>query len=316
MTVVAIDLEAGELAFMSDLRERSQTLLIGRYDLGREVGRGGMARVYLARDARHPRVVAVKVMEPEFATPDAIERFRREVRIAAQLSHPHLLPLIDSGQGNGIWYFIMPYVSGGTLRRRLDEERFLPLDDALSITREVGSALTYMHEQGIVHRDIKPENILLSCGHAVVTDFGIACTTGPQPGARLTLAGRTVGTPGYISPEQARGDEVDGRSDIYSLACVLFEMLAGVPPFRGTSGAVIDRHLTTPPPALGTLRGGTPRNVEAAVLRAMSKVPDDRFATAKQFAAGLSEPLSPTRADLVSRQLRRVLNSALGIQVH
>jgi serine/threonine-protein kinase len=316
MAVSALDVESGDFTFVADLRRRSQTLLVGRYDLGREVGRGGMARVYVARDTRHPRVVAVKVVDPECATTDTTERFRREVRFAAQLSHPHILPLIDSGQGDGISYFIMPFVEGGTLRQRLDAEHRLSLDDAVSIAREVGSALAYMHEQGVVHRDIKPENILLSSGHAVLTDFGIACTIGPQVGGRLTLAGRTVGTPGYISPEQARGDAVDGRSDIYSLACVLFEMLAGVPPFRGSADAVIDKHLTAAPPALRLVCGSTPQNVEAAVLRAMAKVPGDRFPTAKLFAAGLSERLTAERADFVSRQLRRVLRSALGVQVH
>jgi serine/threonine-protein kinase len=315
MTAVSIDFNAGGLCAISDVRRRCQKLLASRYDLEREVGRGGMATVYRARDSRHGRVVAIKVMDPELATADATERFLREVRVAARLNHPHLLPLIDSGEGEGIFYFIMPYVGGGTLRERLDGEKRLPLGDALRITREVGSALTHMHEEGVVHRDIKPENILLSSGHAVVTDFGIAYATGHERQGRLTLAGRGVGTPGYISPEQARGGEVDGRSDVYSLACVLFEMLAGEPPFRGNSQAVIDKHLTAAPPALRTVRGGTPANVEAAVLRAMAKLPNERFATANQFAAGLSEPLSLHRAELISERVRRALGSALHMQI-
>ena len=269
----------------------------GRYTIEREVGRGGMATVYLARDLKHDRPVAIKVLRPELAVMLGPERFLREIRITAVLQHPHILALIDSGAEHDFVYYVMPYIEGESLRGRLLRERRLPLRDALRITRAVAGALEFAHRQGIVHRDIKPENILLHQGEPLVADFGIALAVGGgvTPN-RLTEAGITLGTPAYMSPEQCTGDAaLDGRSDEYSLACVLYEMLAGEPPYFGaTAQAILARQLMKPPPRLGAARA-VPRAVDAAVSRALAKAPPDRFATVGEFADALGEPSSAAR---------------------
>ena len=295
---------------MPELTELPHRAIDDHYVLERELGRGGMATVYLARDLRHERLVAVKVVRPDLAAVLGPARFLREIEIAARLAHPHILPLHDSGQFEGNLYYVMPYVEGESLRARLQREVQLPLPDALAIAREVADALGYAHQHGIVHRDIKPENILLQAGHALVADFGIAQAIGVAGGEGLTETGIVVGTPAYMSPEQASGDLVDGRSDLYSLACVVYEMLAGEPPFTGPSAqAVLARHRSDPPHSLRVVRTGVPPALEAALEKALAKVPADRHATAQDFARAL-EPeavatTSPVRAAAAPRELRR-----------
>jgi len=269
---------------VTGLLARLKTLLADRYPVQRELGRGGMAAVFLATDLRHDRPVAVKVLRPELAVGPGAERFLREIHIAAQLHHPHIVPLYDSGSIDELLYFVMPYVDGESLRERLNRERQLPVDDALAIAVEVCDALVYAHNLGVVHRDLKPQNILLS-GHALVVDFGVARAIAALGAESLTPTGLAVGTPGYMSPEQALGDEpVDQRSDIYSLGCVVYEMLVGEPPFTGTSAqAVIARQVIDPIPGIRTVRPTVPASLEAAVTRALSKVPADRPRTAQQF---------------------------------
>src|SRR5438876_6741 len=232
----------------------------------RELGHGGNAVVYLARDLRHPRQVAIKVLSPELAQSVQTERFLREIEIAAGLTHPNILPLYDSGEADGFLYYVMPYVEGASLRIRLIRERQLSLDEALQLAGEVADALSYAHSHDVIHRDIKPENILLSSGHALVADFGIARAITAAGGDRLTQTGLIVGTPGYMSPEQASGSShLDGRSDQYSLACVLYEMLAGELPYTGpTAQAIIAKQLTEPLPHLRTVRE-VPGTLEGAL---------------------------------------------------
>ena len=221
---------------MADLRARLQAALADRYTIERELGRGGMAIVFLARDRRHDRDVAVKVLRPELAASLGPERFLLEIKVAAGLTHPHIVPLHDSGEADGLLYYVMPFIQGESLRDRLEREGMLPVVAAVQLAREVADALDYAHRQSVVHRDIKPENILIQDGHAVVADFGIARAISAAGGHRVTATGVAVGTPDYMSPEQAQGEEqVDGRSDIYSLGCVLYEMLTGEPPFIGTT---------------------------------------------------------------------------------
>jgi eukaryotic-like serine/threonine-protein kinase len=281
---------------MAEQFDRLQAALADRYEIEHELGHGGMATVYLAQDLKHHRRVAIKVLKPELAATLGPARFLREIEIAAQLQHPHILPLHDSGEADGHLYYVMPYVEGDSLRRRLRRERQLPLDEALAIAREVADALSYAHNHDVVHRDIKPENILLASGHALVADFGIARAITAAAGERLTHTGLTVGTPGYMSPEQASGDRhLDGRSDQYSLACVLYEMLAGEPPYTGpTAQAIVAKQLTEPLPHLGTVRA-VPGPVEAAITKALAKVPADRFSTVAGFAVALERPYAPTR---------------------
>jgi eukaryotic-like serine/threonine-protein kinase len=274
-----------------------QNALEGRYVLERELGRGGMATVYLAVDRKHGRQVALKVLRPEIAQSLGAERFLREIEIISQLQHPHILGLHDSGTidwGPDIpgLYYAMPYVEGESLRGRLGRETQLPVDQALHIAQEVADALEYAHRRGVVHRDIKPENILLSSGHAMVADFGIAKALTAAGGSKLTETGLALGTPYYMSPESAAGmDRVDGRSDVYALACVLYEMLAGSPPFTGpTAQTIMARHSVDPIPSLRTVRGTVPAGVEWAITKAMAKVPSDRFATAVDFANALAHP--------------------------
>jgi len=275
--------------------ERLRAALGSRYRLVRELGRGGMATVYLAEDLKHDRRVAVKVLRPELAAALGAERFLREIQIAAVLAHPHILPLHDSGEADGFIYYVMPFVEGETLRDRLTRQRQLPIEEAVGIAHEVGDALSYAHGLGIVHRDIKPENILFMGGHAVVADFGVATAVGVAAGTRLTESGLAVGTPKYMSPEQAMGqDDVDGRSDTYSLGCVLYEMLAGDPPFGGsTVQAVLARKLTEPVPRLSILRETVSPALEQAVGRALAKVPADRFGTTAEFAAAAAKGAAP-----------------------
>jgi hypothetical protein len=284
---------------MSDSPERLTAALAGRYDIVRELGRGGMAVVYLARDLKHGRDVALKVLRPELAASLGTERFLREIRIAAQLTHPHILPLYDSGEADGQLFYVMPYIEGESLRARLDREGQLGVDESLQLVREVGSALNHAHGMNLVHRDIKPENILLSGGHAVLADFGIARAVSAAGGDRLTETGLAVGTPHYMSPEQASGDKaIDGRSDQYALACVLYELLAGEPPFTGPSArAVIARHTMDPVPSLRTVRNTIPVALESSLMKALAKVPADRFQTVQQFVEAVTgsgqQPAAP-----------------------
>ncbi len=272
--------------------ERLRASLADRYRVERELGHGGMAVVYLAHDLRHDRQVAIKVLRPELAAALGHERFLREITTTANLHYPHILALYDSGDADGFLYYVMPFVEGESLRDLLDRVKQLPLDDALQVAREVADALSYAHSRGLVHRDIKPENILLESGHAVVADFGIARAITAAGTETLTQTGLAIGTPQYMSPEQASGEkDLDGRSDLYSLGCVLYEMLAGEPPYTGPSAqAIMARRLMDPVPPLRTVRESVPVHVEQAINRALAKVPADRFATVMQFAEALSRP--------------------------
>jgi len=270
---------------VKDSFDRLQQALSGRYALERELGRGGMATVYLAGE-RHPqRHVAIKVLDPTLAAVLGPERFLREVDLASKLTHPHILPIFAADEADGLLYYVMPFVEGESLRDRLAREKQLPLDDALQIAREVADALSYAHSQGVIHRDIKPENILLESGHAVVADFGVARAITAAGGERLTETGIALGTPAYMSPEQAAGSkDLDGRSDVYSLGCVLYEMLAGRQPFLGpTVESVVHQHLTAPPPLATAVRSAVPVPLAQTIVRALAKAPADRFASAGQF---------------------------------
>ena len=269
--------------------ERLRAALADRYVIERELGQGAMATVYLARDVKIDRQVAVKVLLSDVGFALGPERFRREIGLATKLSHPHILPIYDSGEAAGELYYVMPYVKGESLRARLNRERQLSLDESLRITCEVASALDHSHRHGIIHRDIKPENILLEDGQALVADFGIARAVSSVGDDKLTGTGISLGTPAYMSPEQGMADpNIDRRSDIYSLGCVLYEMLAGQPPFTGgTMQALIARHSLDSVPSLTVVRNTIPPEVEDAVIRALAKVPADRFDTAAQFADGL-----------------------------
>ena len=262
--------------------------LTGRYEIEREIAHGGMATVYRARDIRHERPVAIKVMRDEVAAVVGAERFLEEIRVTALLQHPHILPLFESGSVGGLLWYVMPFVEGETLRSRLARGGRLPIDEAISIAREIADALAHAHSHGIVHRDIKPENVLLQGGHAVVADFGIALALEHAGGERLTRTGLTLGTPQYMAPEQAAGERaLDARVDVYALGAVLYEMLAGVPPFAADSREAILRMLREPPPALTILRPDVPPAVDAAVTRALAKRPGERFATASSFSMAL-----------------------------
>jgi serine/threonine-protein kinase len=265
-----------------------------RYVIEGELGRGTAATVYLARDEKHNRLVALKVLKPDIASATAGKRFKREIDILARLNHPHILQLFDSGTLTSrrppSLFYVMPCMRGGTLRDRLIRETQLPLADAVHVAREVAEALHYAHGQGVVHRDVRPENIFLEQGHALVGDFGIARLLEAVGGESLSTSGLVIGLPGYMSPEQATGSrELDGRTDIYSLGCVLYEMLAGQPPFTGaTRTAVLARQMSDPVPSLRTLCPAVPPVIEGAVVRALAKRPDDRFASALEFASVLS----------------------------
>ena len=282
---------------MTDPSEVLQAALVDRYRIERELGRGGMAIVYLAEDLKHHRAVAVKVLHPELAFALGAERFLREIETVSQLTHPHILPLHDSGEADGLLYYVMPFIEGESLRSRLTRETQLPVEEALAITREVASALDYSHRHNVVHRDLKPENILLSDGHALVADFGIARAVMRAEKQSLTETGMSMGTPEYMSPEQAVASEsIDGRSDIYALGCVLYEMLAGEPPFTGPNPqATIAKRLLGTVPSLRTVRESVSVPVEEAVSRALARVPADRFQTARAFAEALGASHSGSR---------------------
>ena len=279
---------------MSDTQlQQLTTALADRYRVLREIGRGGMATVYLADDLKHRRQVAIKVFKPELAAVLGKERFLREIELTAGLAHPHILALYDSGVADGLAHYVMPYVHGQTLRQRLSDEGGLPLDEALRIVKDVADALAFAHRKGIVHRDIKPENVLLQEGHALVADFGVAraaSLAGAATGAdALTQTGMVIGTPSYMSPEQTVGDSaIDGRRDIYSLACLLYEALSGAPPFAGGSAAAVARRrLTETAPRLRTTLSTVPAAVDEAVAKALARDPGARFATADAFMTAL-----------------------------
>ena len=274
---------------MTDVLTRLAGSLADRYEVQRELGSGGMATVYRAVDLKHQRDVAIKVLHPELGAALGSERFLSEIRTTARLQHPHVLPLLDSGEADGLLYYVMPLVTGETLRHRLEREKQLPIDDAISIAREVADALGYAHGLGVIHRDVKPENILLREGHALVADFGIALAVQTAGGARMTQTGLSLGTPQYMSPEQAMGERtIDGRSDLYALGAVTYEMLAGEPPFTGPNvQAIVARLLAEEPRSLAVQRRAVPAGVENAVMRALEKLPADRYSRAAEFAAAL-----------------------------
>ena len=269
---------------------RLSAALADRYRIERELGTGGMATVYLAHDLKHERDVAIKVLHPDLGAALGSERFLSEIRTTARLQHPHILPLLDSGAADGLLYYVMPLVTGETLRTRLERERQLPVDDAVRIAREVADALGYAHGLGVIHRDIKPENILLQGGHALVADFGIALAVQSAGGQRMTQTGLSLGTPQYMSPEQAMGERaIDARSDLYALGAVCYEMLVGEPPFTGPSvQAIVARLITEEPRAIAAQRKAVPESVESTVMRALEKLPADRFASASEFVTSLS----------------------------
>jgi len=275
---------------MADLPDRLRAALGERYSIDRELGRGGMATVYLAQDLKHRRPVAIKVLHPDLAAAVGSERFLREIQIAAGLNHPHILPLHDSGAADNVLYYVMPYAEGESLRDRLERERHLPLPEAFQIAQQVAAGLSYAHGRQLVHRDIKPENILLEHGHAVIADFGIARALDAAGGTALTETGLVVGTVTYMSPEQAAGESnIDGRSDIYALGCVLYEMLAGEPPFTGPNvQAVLARRFSEPVPRIAARRDTVPAGTQTMLDRALARVPADRFATADEFAQAVA----------------------------
>ena len=287
---------------MTDVLDRLSSALADRYRIERELGAGGMATVFLAEDLKHHRQVAIKVLKPELAAVLGADRFVQEITTTAQLQHPHILPLFDSGTADGFLFYVMPYIEGETLREKLDRETQLGIDESVRITREVADALDYAHRRGIIHRDIKPENILLHDGRPMVADFGIALAVSAAAGGRMTETGTSVGTPHYMSPEQATADrEITGRADQYSLASVLYEMLAGEPPHTGASAqAVIMKIITDPARPVSQLRKSVPPNVAAALAKALEKLPADRFESAKDFAAALHNPAFTTASGVSS----------------
>ena len=278
------------------MQEKLKEALDGRYSITRELGRGGMATVYLAEDVRHGREVAVKVLHPDLASALGSDRFLREIRLAARLNHPRILPLFDSGDAEGFLYYVMPYVDGESLRERLNRSGQLTLEEALDIAKSVASALDYAHRNKIVHRDIKPENIMLNDGEAMVMDFGIAKALTAAGADTLTQVGMVVGTPAYVSPEQAAGEvEIDGRSDQYSLGCVFYELVTGERPFTGpTAQSVLQKRFTAPVPSLQAVLDGVPDEIEAALSKALSKDPAGRFETAGAFSKALALPTVTT----------------------
>ena len=282
---------------MTDAQARLATALADRYTIQREVGAGGMATVYLAQDLKHDRKVAVKVLRPDFAAALGPERFLREVKIAANLQHPHVLPLYDSGQADGFLYYVMPFVDGVSLREKLVKEGELPIPDAVRILRDVADAMAYAHSQGVVHRDIKPENIMLSGRHALVTDFGVAKAVSEATGRQtLTTAGVALGTPTYMSPEQAAADpQTDHRADLYAFGVVAYELLAGLPPFVGaTPQAVLAAHVTVPAQPVTNHRASIPPALAALVMRCLEKKPADRWQHAEELIRQLEAVLTPS----------------------
>jgi len=272
--------------------ERLNAALEGRYRIERELGEGGMATVYLAHDLKHERRVALKVLKPELAAVVGAERFLAEIKTTANLQHPNILPLFDSGEADSFLFYVMPYVEGETLREKLDREHQLPVEEAVRITTDVAEALDHAHRQGVVHRDIKPGNILLRDGRPLVADFGIALAVGVAGGGRMTETGLSLGTPHYMSPEQATGDQTVGAAtDIYALACVLYEMLVGDPPYLGsTAQAILGKIIAGEIASATRQRRSVPPNVDAAIRRALEKLPADRFSSAQDFSRALANP--------------------------
>jgi serine/threonine-protein kinase len=288
---------------MENVAERLERALEGRYSLDGEIGRGGMATVFLATDRKHRRKVALKVLHPQLAASVGPERFLREIEIVAGLTHPRILTLIDSGEADGLLFYVMPFVEGETLEDRIEREGPLPVEEALRIAREVADALAHAHEKGVIHRDIKPSNILFEAGHAVIADFGVARAVDAAGAEGMTSTGLTVGTPAYMSPEQASGSDVEGQADIYALGCVLWEMLAGQPPFTGpTPMAILARKVGDETPDLRTHRRDVPPEVEGVVAKAMSPHVDDRYATVRELEQALA---APEEAERVRRGGRR-----------
>jgi serine/threonine-protein kinase len=277
---------------MPDPIARLTAALADRYRLEGELGQGGMATVYLAEDLRHRRRVAIKVLKPELAAVLGADRFVQEITTTAQLQHPHILPLFDSGTADGFLYYVMPYIQGETLRNKLDREHQFGVEEAVKIATDVADALDYAHRHGVIHRDIKPENILLHDGRPMVADFGIALALSAAAGGRMTETGLSLGTPHYMSPEQATAEkDITARSDVYSLASVLYEMLTGQPPHLGGSAQqIIMKIVTDAARPVTELRKSVPPNVAAAVAKALEKLPADRFATAQEFARALADP--------------------------
>ncbi|MCZ6857274.1 MAG: serine/threonine-protein kinase, partial [Gemmatimonadetes bacterium] len=275
---------------MSSATDRLSTALADRYAIEREIGAGGMATVYLAEDLKHHRKVAVKVLRPELAAVLGAERFLKEIEVTANLQHPNILPLYDSGEADAFLYYVMPYIEGESLRDKLNREKQFAVEETVEIAKSVAGALSYAHERGVIHRDIKPENILLQAGQALVADFGIALAVSQAGGTRLTETGLSLGTPHYMSPEQATGDrELDARSDVYSLGATVYEMLVGDPPHMGsTVQAIIAKVLSETPAPITRARELVPPNVAAAVRQSLAKTPADRFHSTAEFAEALT----------------------------
>ena len=298
---------------MAENIDRLTAALSDRYAIEHEIGAGGMATVYLAQDLKHDRKVAVKVLRPELAAVVGAERFLHEIKLTANLQHPHILALHDSGEADGLVFYVMPFVEGESLRDKLNREKQLSVEETIEITKGVASALDYAHRHDVIHRDIKPENILLQDGQPVVADFGIALAVSAASGTRLTETGLSLGTPHYMSPEQAMGDrELDARSDVYSLACVTYEMLVGEPPHTGpTAQAIVAKLLTEKPQHISLYRDTVAAHIDAAVQKALAKLPADRFDTAAHFAEAVSTPTAaPAPVTTESRQ-----SSTLTIQL-
>jgi serine/threonine-protein kinase len=311
--------------------ERLQAAFKGHYEIEREVGSGGMATVYVARDLKHDRQVAIKVLRPELAAALGPDRFPREIRIVAQLQHPHVLPLHDSGETKGFLYYVMPFVDGESLRTKVDRDGPMPVHDAVRILREVADALAYAHAQGVMHRDIKPDNVMLSGRHALVMDFGVAKAVSSAGGEKLTTVGVAVGTPTYMSPEQAMGEEqVDHRSDIYSLGVLGYELLAGKPPFGGkTAQAVLSSHVLEPPAEITEVRSAVSQALAELIMRCLEKNPADRWQSAEEILHQLealatpsggvtpthTRPMRVTRAGRRPQKSRRLLIGAIAATV-
>src|SRR4030095_17021883 len=300
--------------------DRLKSALADRYAVERQIGAGGMADVFLTHDLRHNRKVAIKVMHRDLAELVGVERFLREIETTAKLQHPHILPLFDSGSIDGTVFYVMPYVEGESLRGRLKRETQLPVADALRITTEIATGLGYAHRHGVIHRDIKPDNVLFQDGQAVLADFGISLPKGDdQSTTRLTQAGVSLGTPAYMSPEQVTGQDVDRRSDIYALGAVAYEMLAGQPPFTGSSvQTILSRVISEDPRPLGEDRKAVPSHVAAAIAKALEKLPADRWQTASEFADALTRDVHvgagayQSKWNLIPWMVAAVLALALG----